>query len=309
MEARRTARALSRRTRKQDPRLFFPFPQSRSQNQKSDDEKRRIAERRVIRERECEASRLYRWLVHQISMECERIQEESENGEGADVADINTRAYENVKNTWTKRGIWNEVYCLRIPGPLNLFQQGSPTDIDIAGLESGNAEGPPPTMLRQIHLPTVRVNRFFELLQRGMHCHQAREWQLTIASPGQAHSSKVSKPLGRKKGPQRRLNISQKVSSDSLPLSSNVDAAEPQPSPPPNRVTLCRSKRIPPPVSSIIKNPTKTASTDPSKRAVRSKPERNVASTQSNNQELYKASGRIEETTLRRLHGGRQGEN
>ena len=45
--------------------------------------------------------------MYQISKERERIQEESTNGEGAYAADINTRAYENVKNTWTKRRIWN----------------------------------------------------------------------------------------------------------------------------------------------------------------------------------------------------------
>ena len=40
--------------------------------------------------------------------ERERIQEESENREGADTADINTKVYENMKNIWTKRRIWNE---------------------------------------------------------------------------------------------------------------------------------------------------------------------------------------------------------
>ena len=74
----------------------------------------------------------------------------------------------------------------------------------------------------------------------------------------------------------RRLNISQKA--DGLPLSSGVDAAEPQPSLPPDRVTSRRSKRIQPPISSVAQNPAKTVSTDPSKRAVRSKPERKVAS-------------------------------
>ncbi|KAN0073554.1 hypothetical protein V8E54_008774 [Elaphomyces granulatus] len=81
---------------------------------KSDDEKRRTAERRVIREREREASRPYHQFVYQISKERERIQE-SANGEGADTADINTRAYENVKNTWTKRGIWNKRWGV-LPG-------------------------------------------------------------------------------------------------------------------------------------------------------------------------------------------------
>jgi ATP phosphoribosyltransferase len=44
------------------------------------------------------------------------------------------------------------------------------------------------------------------------------------------------------------------------------------------RIRGVRSKRIPPPVPSVAKDPAKTASTDPSKRAVRSKPEWKVAS-------------------------------
>jgi hypothetical protein len=79
--------------------------QPKPRRPKSDDEKRRIAGRRVVREREREASRPYHQFVYQISTERERIQEESRSGEGADTADINTRAYENVKNTWTKRGM------------------------------------------------------------------------------------------------------------------------------------------------------------------------------------------------------------
>jgi hypothetical protein len=92
------------------PPLFSFSPkqlQPKRRRPKSDNEKRWIAERRLVREREREASRLYHQFVYQISKERERIQEESENGKGADTADINTRAYENVKNTWTKRGIWS----------------------------------------------------------------------------------------------------------------------------------------------------------------------------------------------------------
>jgi hypothetical protein len=82
-------------------------PQPKPRRPKSDDERRQIAERRAIREREREASRPYYQFIYQISKERERTQDESANGEGADAADINTRAYENIKNTWTKRGIWN----------------------------------------------------------------------------------------------------------------------------------------------------------------------------------------------------------
>jgi hypothetical protein len=82
-------------------------PPPKPRQAKSDNEKRRIAERRAVREREREASRPYHQFVYQISKERERMQDESANREGADAADINTRAYENVKNAWTMRGIWN----------------------------------------------------------------------------------------------------------------------------------------------------------------------------------------------------------
>ncbi|WEW57730.1 hypothetical protein PRK78_003197 [Emydomyces testavorans] len=79
--------------------LFSSRPKPR--RPKSDEEKRRIAERRVIRERE----------------QRERIQDESPSGEGTGIGlhDINTRAYENVKNIWTKRGIWNKRWGI-LPG-------------------------------------------------------------------------------------------------------------------------------------------------------------------------------------------------
>jgi hypothetical protein len=56
-----------------------------------------------------------------MSKERERIQDESANGEGTDAADINTRAYDNIKNTWAKRGIWNRrwVYYLGCRGSMN----------------------------------------------------------------------------------------------------------------------------------------------------------------------------------------------
>jgi hypothetical protein len=114
---------------------FLPEqPQPKPRRPKSDNEKRRIAERRAVRESEREASRPYRQFVYQISKERERIQEKPENGEGADAADINTRAYENVKNTWTKRGIWNGRWGI-LPGMS--WKHEEP-------LEEETADGPAP---------------------------------------------------------------------------------------------------------------------------------------------------------------------
>ena len=46
---------------------------------KSDDEKRQIAERRVVREREREASRPYHQFVYQVSTERVRIEDEAKS--------------------------------------------------------------------------------------------------------------------------------------------------------------------------------------------------------------------------------------
>jgi hypothetical protein len=338
-------------TEAESPLSIFGIPQKQLQPKprqpKSDIEKRRIAEQRVVREREREASRPYHQFVYQISKERKRIQEESANGEGTNTADINTKAYENVKNTWTKRGIWNVRWgilpgmswkheepleeeaaddpvpvpvnplvngnheageapirnifgrlvtnlsesgiFIRNPslvesnhrqasGVMNSSQQGPSAGIVSAGLENGDAEhspsgsiSPRPSSGKRVLRPTTG-----QALRPSKRKPSQKDGQPASASLGPAHSLKVSKAAGMKKPrPQRGLNISQKVSSSGLPLSSGVDAAEPQPSP--DRVTPRRSKRINPPVPNVAKDPTRTASTHPSKRAVRSKPERNVA--------------------------------
>ncbi len=316
------------------PTPLFSLPQPKPRRPKSDEEKRRIAEQRAVREREREASRPYHQFVYQISKERERIQEEFANGGGTNTANINTRAYENVKNTWTKRGIWNrrwgilpgmswkheelleeeaadnpalveanllvngsheagEAPTRRIFGPpspiesnhlhasvMNTSQDEPSAGIDSARLENGDAEhspsasnSPHPRTGKRVLRPTTG-----QALRRSRKkpSHKDGQPQLVAsASLGPVHSSKVSKAASKKKlSPQRGLNTSQKVSSNGLPLSSGVDAAEQQP--PLDRVTPRRSKRINPPVPSVAEDQTRTASTHPSKRTVRSKPERNV---------------------------------
>jgi hypothetical protein len=84
---------------------------------KSAHDRRQIAERRVVRERQREASRPYHHFVHQVSTERECNEDEMSDGLGAGVRppDINTRAYENVKKVWIKRGIWNTRWGI-LPG-------------------------------------------------------------------------------------------------------------------------------------------------------------------------------------------------
>jgi hypothetical protein len=132
------------------------------------------------------------------------------------------------------------------------------------------SNSPRPSSGKRVLRPTTR-----QALQPSKRKPSHKDGQPASASLGPVHPLKVSKAARKKKPrPQRGLNISQKVSSSGLPLSSNVDAAEPQPSP--DHVTPRRSKWIKPPVPSVAKDPTRTASIDPSKRAVQSKPEWNV---------------------------------
>jgi hypothetical protein len=87
----------------------------KSRRPKSDEELLKIAERRVIREREREASRPYHQFHYQVSKERERIEIESGTAKGTRIY-INTfKARENVKNTWVKRGIWDQRW-VTLPG-------------------------------------------------------------------------------------------------------------------------------------------------------------------------------------------------
>ncbi|KAJ8062009.1 hypothetical protein OCU04_009791 [Sclerotinia nivalis] len=93
---------------------LFPNPQQKPKLPKIHRTKQQIAEQRVIQKRQREASRPYYQFIYQISKMREKIQQ-AENKEGTNVADINTRAYENVKNTWASRGIWDKRWGV-LPG-------------------------------------------------------------------------------------------------------------------------------------------------------------------------------------------------
>ncbi|KAG5987144.1 hypothetical protein E4U54_005107 [Claviceps lovelessii] len=114
--------------------LLFSKPKSKARPLRTDDDSRRIAERRVIRERQREASRPYHQFIFQISRERERLMRPKPQGQqdfnavelgdaanaaataaAVDAVSINTRAYENVKKTWIRRGIWNQKWGI-LPG-------------------------------------------------------------------------------------------------------------------------------------------------------------------------------------------------
>jgi len=135
---------------------LFSFSQPKPRRPKSDEENRQIAEQRATREREREASRPVHQFVYQVSKERERIQDELGSGEApapTAPADINTRAYENVKNIWIKRKIWNSKWGI-LPGmswkhedPLEEELADSPVPIQTDTLRNGNndeaVEAPP----------------------------------------------------------------------------------------------------------------------------------------------------------------------
>lgn len=91
--------------------------EARPQAPNSEDKMRRLAERQILREREREASRPFNQFVYQVSAERERIRSKRRPAEhdALDPVDINSRAYESVKVTWVKRGIWNHRWGI-LPG-------------------------------------------------------------------------------------------------------------------------------------------------------------------------------------------------
>jgi hypothetical protein len=162
---------------------------------------------------------------------------------------------------------------------MNTSQQGPSADIYSVGLENGDAERSPsaPNSPRlrtgkRVLRPTAR--RVSRSSKREPSHKEGQPQPVASASLGPVHSSKVSKgALKKRPGPQRRPRISEDVSSGVIPLSAVGTVEVPLL---PARVAPRRSERIQRPVPSVA-NPTRAVSTDPSKRAVRSKPKRKVA--------------------------------
>jgi hypothetical protein len=304
--------------------LFSKQRQPKPRRPKSEDDERQIIKRQVVRAREREASRPYHQFIYQISRERERIQDELRVGRSAPVsiADINSRAYENVKNTWTKRGIWNNRWGIlpgmswkheepleedttddpapqanpvengnheapimpmneaplgnilghpvsQVSGVTNTYQPRPPADIGSAGLESGGTEHPPSTS-NPPHYRTGKRNlrppkRQASHPSKNIPSHKAGQPQpVAVASLGPAHPLKVSKPTVNKRPRQQQLNASRVAPSGILPLFSGKVAAD--------NVTVRSSQRVEKYASSVAEDQ------DPSKGAVRSKPEQRVAS-------------------------------
>ncbi|KAI3325937.1 hypothetical protein HD806DRAFT_428542 [Xylariaceae sp. AK1471] len=128
---------------------------SKPRRPKNDDEAQRTAEQRIVRHRECEASRPFYQFIYQISKERDRIQEEMRYGHAATSvpADISTRAYENIRSTWIRRGIWDKGWGT-LPGMS--WKHERPLEEVLDGDQNPQA-GPP-----QNNCPMERVTSVFE---------------------------------------------------------------------------------------------------------------------------------------------------
>ncbi|KUI63684.1 hypothetical protein VM1G_12009 [Cytospora mali] len=92
------------------------FRRPKSISPKSNDELRLIAERQRKWQRKRELSRPIHQFFYQVSKERERMQDDpTPDGPVPDSPDINSRAYDNVRSAWTKRGIWNTNWGI-LPG-------------------------------------------------------------------------------------------------------------------------------------------------------------------------------------------------
>ncbi|EKD16541.1 uncharacterized protein L3040_001281 [Drepanopeziza brunnea f. sp. 'multigermtubi'] len=164
------------------PQFYFcPKPEPKLKPPCSDDEKRQIAERQVVRKCKHKASRPYHQFVYQISIERERIQEEHEHEECASAPDISTKSYENFKNTWTRRGIWDKRWDV-LPGMS--WKHERPFE-EIVREEMGNDPTPAtPLMDGSDEAPSIRIFGSHSLAQ-------SNERQV----PGASSSSQQGPPV------------------------------------------------------------------------------------------------------------------
>ncbi|KAL8939735.1 MAG: hypothetical protein Q9211_002605 [Gyalolechia sp. 1 TL-2023] len=261
---------------------FGTQPEPKPRRPRSDEEAQRIAERQATRVRERGASRPFHQFIYQLSKERDRIQDEPGTREANTItaADINTRAYENIKSTWTKRLIWNRKWGI-LPGmswkheePLDMDDpipdQASPFWVDEAE-ESPNltANGAGSRVLSPTAGHTVRSSRRKPSRGHG----RARPLESTLLRP--VHSPKISKaPKKRRPGRQQSPNTTELVSSNGPRFLPGPDVAEPvlEAAGTPRR----RSKRLPPKGLGTTNDCAGIASADPPQEVSGSRPKRIV---------------------------------
>ncbi|KAI1750328.1 hypothetical protein F4782DRAFT_532647 [Xylaria castorea] len=98
--------------------LVLPeYSEPKAIEQGGEDETQKIEKAPSMKECEHDASRPFYQFVYQMSKEREWIQERlrHDGSTAADADDINTTVYQKVKDTWTKREIWNRKWGV-MPG-------------------------------------------------------------------------------------------------------------------------------------------------------------------------------------------------
>ena len=111
-------------------------------------------------------------------------------GKALTAADINTRAYENVKNTWTKRGIWNKRWGI-LPGmswkheePLEEEAADGPVPVPANPLVNGSHEaGEAPAIRIFGSPPPVESN------------HRQASGALNSSQQGPRRSKRIKPPI------------------------------------------------------------------------------------------------------------------
>jgi hypothetical protein len=98
--------------------LFFESldQPNRKRRRTKNDNRRLMAEQRVILEHEREASRPFNQFIYQISKQRQQIQDESSGKAVVTLPpNVYTEAYETVKKSWTERGLWDQRWGM-LPG-------------------------------------------------------------------------------------------------------------------------------------------------------------------------------------------------
>lgn len=99
-----------------EPDILWMAPKPKKRRPKSAEQMRLIAERLETRKVEREASRPINQFRHQVNKERRRLENQNRGGNLSGIQDLGLMAYETVKNTWLKRGIWWKGRWADIPG-------------------------------------------------------------------------------------------------------------------------------------------------------------------------------------------------
>ncbi|EXJ96342.1 hypothetical protein A1O1_01468 [Capronia coronata CBS 617.96] len=229
------------------PAAIFSFgpskPNPKRRQVKSDQEKQQDMERRATRERQRQASRPFFQFIYQVSQERDRIH----RGDASNPmpVDINTTAYQNVRDIWVKRHIWDKRWGI-MPGMTwkhehpweELLEEDtgrSPAEMYTFVTQSPEATPPrqvlntPPSVGPDQPQPQVFNLMDTSLDQQAANIEDAASQPIPSVSLGPVHSSKVSKPTAKKRSGLRRPKVMTEASlGNPPPVSASNTPATPQ---------------------------------------------------------------------------------